>query len=170
MAENKLTESEKRRFIDRVVESQLPLALTNMFEEEIRNVWNAYVKSLCPDAPEAMFFKTIFYFDLPEKKQLNIHLKDCLYIDAFYITDKNALDVSQCPCENLKIAVNAYAEFVEKRKRLKLLLDSKLLTINTRKALKENLPSLYKYFDDGAYGAYMPVAVDIDAIDCVVAV
>lgn len=169
MAENKLTESEKRRFIDRVVESQLPLALTDMFIEEIRNVWNAYVKSLCPKAPDEMFFKNIFLFVPPKKQQHNLYIQNCLYIDASYI-EGGILDVSQCPCENLKIAVNAYAEFEEKRKRLKLLLESKLLTINTRKALKENLPSLYKYFDDGAYGAYMPVAVDIDAIDCAVAV
>lgn len=171
MAENKLTESEKKRFRARVIESLLPRALESMFEEEIRNVWNAYVKSLCPNAPEEMFFKTNLI--LNEKSGTGprglTSIANCFYIDAPYVVD-GKLDVSQCPCENLKIAVSAFLEFSEKREKLNVLLESKLLTINTRKALKEQLPSLYKYFDDGSYGAYIPVAIDIDAIDCVVAV
>lgn len=176
MAENKLTEQEKRRFTERVCETLLPWALREMFEDEIKNVWNAYVRSLCPDAPEDMFFTTILQLKLRDPGNyrryacMTTSIKGCLYIDAPYIDANGVLDIDQCPCENLKMAVSAYLEFLEKRSKLHILLEGKLLTINTRSALKESLPSLYKYFDDGACGAYMPVAVDIDAIDCVVAV
>lgn len=173
MAENKLTEMEKRRFVERVCETLLPNALTSMFEDEIKNVWNAYVKSLCPDAPDDMFFTTILQLQLRganyRGRNIMTSIVDCLYIDAPYIVN-GVLNIEQCTCENLKMAVSAYLEFLEKRSKLRILLEGKLLTINTRSALKESLPSLYKYFDDGACGAYMPVAVDIDAIDCVVAV
>jgi hypothetical protein len=169
MADNKLTEREKSRFVDRVMETLLPLALRDMFESEIRNVWNSYVKTLAPGVPEDMFWKTHFYLNTAEE-ELSISITDCYYIDAPYI-DGYDLDQEQCPCQNLKMAVTAYVEYREKRNKLRILLEGKMLTINTRKALKEELPQLYKYFDDGAYGAYMPVAIDIDQLDdCVVAV
>jgi hypothetical protein len=167
MANNKLSEREKTAFKERVVETLLPYALREMFETEIKNVWNAYVKTLAPDAPEEMFWKTYYMI---KYNSCNISISDCYEIDAPYINGHD-FDAEQCPSQNLRMAIAAYQEYTEKRQKLGILLEGKLLTINTRSKLKEELPQLYKYFDDGAYGAYMPVAIDIDQLDdCVVAV
>lgn len=168
MADNALREYDKRRFVDKVVETLTPDSMTDLFEEEVRSKWNAYVLSLCPDADPKRLFTTYLTFGRKDSKEWT-YPSGVYFMHSPCIHSQNDgmvyVDIDQCPDAGVRTAVEASIDYKRRRDELKVLLTSRLLTINTRMQLKTQLPKLYAFFDEGSATAEnMPVAVDMEAI------
>lgn len=167
MADNALREDDKRRFINKVVEALTPDSMTDLFEEEIRSKWNAYVLSLCQDADPNRLFTTYLCFQRKDSKE-GPCISGVYFMQSPCIHFQNGVmpyvDIDQCPDAGVRTAVEASLDYERRRDELKALLTSRLLTTNTRMQLKAQLPRLYAFFDEGSATAEnMPVAVDMEA-------
>ena len=171
MASKNLTLEDKKRLAGKVVELYFSASLDQLFVDDIRKIWNEYIKSLAPDAPENMLFKSNAYLRDTRKAgtafEISVHgcfeaFLPCTEIRSW---TQFMIDVDKCPDPRFTMAVSMYVDHNKKKSEFERLLRSRLVNINTEKQLKEQMPEISQYLDSEISAQNLPVAIDVEAIE-----